>query len=448
MGRTSRRSFLRRSAALSLAPLAWSQHPERPNILLLLTDQWRGQALPFAGDPNVKTPALASFVAEGIYCERVYTANPECSPSRAAILTGRYPHMCGVTAPDGQLPLAETTIADLLRDAGYATGYIGKWDLDSAAEPGFVPPGPRRHGFDYWAAFNRGHRYNAPIYYRDDDTPIRPLAFEPDDQTDLAIDYVRINAGHPYFLCLAWGPPHPPRTPPDAYREMYDPSQLQLRRNVPGSLQARAREAHVGYYGLCSSIDHNLERLLAALEETGRARDTIVVFTSDHGDMLGSHGLDEKNVAFEESVRVPLIVRYPRRIRPGTTTDTLISLADLAPTLLSLAGVSVPPAVQGHDLSARLNGDGGDAPEAVYAQGQLSTEFEWRMLVRGLDKVIADRELRITHLYNLGLDPYELANLVGDPEERRKRDEMRANLLDWMGRLKDGALPSGLRLRE
>jgi arylsulfatase A-like enzyme len=344
--------------------------------------------------------------------------------------------------------LTETTIADMLREAGYSTGFIGKWNLDGSEEPGFVPPGWRRHGFDYWAAFNRGHRYNAPVYFRDDNTPIRPFAFEPDYQTDLAIDFLRENADRAYFLCVALGPPHPPRTPPERFQSMYETSEIRLRRNVPGSLEDRAREAHAGYYGLCSAIDENLDRLLEALEETGRASETIVVFTSDHGDMLGSHGLDEKNVAFEESVRVPLIVRYPGRIEPGATTGTLISLADLAPTLLAMTGVTAPSGMQGQDLSGSLTGDGGDRPEAVYAQGQLGTEFEWRMLVRGLDKVIADRELRITHLFNLGQDPYELANLVGDPEERRKRDEMRANLIDWMGRLRDGAVPSGLRLRE
>jgi len=443
----NRRRFLRQAAAGSVFTLSGSaQGAERPNILLLLADQWRGQALPFAGDRNLKAPALTRLAAEGVFCERAYSANPECSPSRATILTGRYPHVCGVTVSNGSLPASETTIAELLRREGYATGFIGKWNLDGEEEPGFVPL-ERRQGFDYWAAFNRGHRYEASVYFRDNDTPIRGTGFEPDYQTDLAIDFLRENGAEPFFLCVAWGPPHPPRTPPPEFREAYPERILGLRRNVPGSLAARSREALAGYYGLCAAIDANLDRLLSALEQTGRARDTIVVFTSDHGDMLGSHGLDEKNVPFEESVRVPLIVRYPRQIPAGRTSDTLVSLADLVPTLLSLAGIRVPESLQGQDLSGRLTGSGGPTPEAVYCQGWLGTEFEWRALVRGLDKVIVDKELRVTHLYNLRQDPFELANLVGDPDERRKSDEMRANLLDWKGRLRDGVLPSGLRLR-
>jgi len=445
-----RRLFLRgtAAAAATLAQRASAQESRPPNILFLLADQWRGQALALAGDPNLKTPALARLAAEGIYCERAYTANPECSPSRATILTGRYPHVCGVFADNGSLPLTESTIAELLRSEGYVTGYIGKWHLDGEAEPGFVPPGRRRHGFDYWAAFNRGHRYDASVYFRDDDTAIRGNGFEPDYQTGLAIEFLHENAARPFFLCLSWGPPHPPRTPPLEYRELYEEADIRLRRNVPGSLAGRTREALAGYYGLCSAVDANVARLLETLEDTGLARDTIVVFTSDHGDMLGSHGLDETNVPFEESVRVPLIVRYPGRIAPGTTTDLLISLADLVPTLLSLTSTRVPAAIQGNDLSRKLAGDAAAAaPEAAYCQGGLGTEPEWRMLVRGFDKVIIDRNLRVTHLYNLGKDPFELANLVGEPDERRKRDEMRANLLDWMARVRDQSLPSGLRLR-
>jgi arylsulfatase A-like enzyme len=194
-------------------------------------------------------------------------------------------------------------------------------------------------------------------------------------------------------------------------------------------------------------MDTNLGRLLEALDETGQERDTIVVFTSDHGDMVGSHGLDLSGTPFEESVRVPLLVRYPRRIRGGQSNEVLVSSVDLLPTLLSLAGLPIPDNVQGQDLSDLLTGDGSDHAEAVYCQGQLGTPSEWRMVVRGLDKIVVDRNLRITQLHNLGQDPYELANLANDSGERRKRDEMRAILRDWMRRMSDQFLPSGLRLR-
>lgn len=444
-----RREFLRRSAAGAVTFRAHgrAQGSRKPNILLLLAGSWRGQALASAGDRNARTPNLARLAAEGVQFSRAYTANPDCSPARAAILTGRLPHMCGVPADGVRLPPGEATLSRLLAEAGYATGYIGKWDLDGEEQPGYVPPGDRRHGFSYWAAFNRGNRYYESVYFRDNDTPIRGAGFEPDYQTDLAIEFIREHASRPFFLCVSWGPPHPPRKPPPPFESQLDASKLVLRGNVPSGSAERTRNALTGYYGLCAALDANVGRLMRALDEAGASSDTIVVFTSDHGDMAGSHGLDQHRVPFEESVRIPLLVRYPGRIRNPASSDVPASGIDLAPTLLSLAGLPIPSEMQGVDLAGQLTGEGGERPEAVYCQGQLGTPAEWRMVVRGLDKIVVDRNLRITQLHNLGQDPYELVNLADDSGERRKRDEMRAILRDWMRRMSDQFLPSGLRLR-
>ncbi|MCP5110666.1 MAG: sulfatase-like hydrolase/transferase, partial [bacterium] len=410
-------------------------------------DGWRGQALESAGDPNLRAPNLTRLAGQGINLTRAYAANPVCSPSRAAMFTGKFPHMCGVPQNDGRLPATETTLAEVLGEAGYATGYIGKWHLNGSQDPGFVPPGALRQGFRDWAAFNQGHRYFSSGYFRDNDRPISVEGFEPDYQTDLAIDFIRANAARPFCLCVSWGPPHPPRTPPPAYAEIYKPSGIRLRSNVPRSHASRARKSLAGYYGLCTAIDANAGRILDAVDENGLARDTIVVFTSDHGDMLGSHGLDFNGVPFEESVRIPLLIRYPKKIQDGESSRVLMSNVDLMPTLLGLAGLSSPEGIHGLDLSGQLTGQPGAHPEAVYCQGRLGTPPEWRMVIRGLDKVVVNRDLHITDLYNLGQDPYEKRNLARDSKHRRKQDEMLAILRDWMRRMSDKFLPSGLRIR-
>ncbi len=444
----NRRSFLGRVSALGWVRRAAGRRQARPpSILVVLADGWRAQALEAAGDANLKAPNLEGLLRTGVFFSRSYTANPACAPARAALLTGRYPHACRVLADGQPLPADERTLGELFAEAGYMTGYIGKWALDGAEEPGFVPPGPRRRGFAFWAAFNRGHRYFDSVYFRDSPEPKRAPGFEPDYQTRLACDFIREHASRPFFLVVSWGPPHPPRTPPPPFAQLYDPARLRLRANVPGGAAAEARQALAGYYGLCSALDACLGQILEVLEATGAAEDTVVVFTSDHGEMLGSHGLDLAEAPFEEAVRVPLVIRYPRAARGGRRVDSFATGVDLAPTLLALAGLEPGEGMQGRDLSAYLLSGEGPRAEAVYAHGRLGTPAEWRLLVRGLDKVVVDRELRVTHLFNLGQDPYERRNLAFEPAQARRRDEMTAILRDRMRRLGDRVLPSGLRLR-
>ncbi|MEZ5402571.1 MAG: sulfatase [Bryobacteraceae bacterium] len=440
-----RREFLAASALSAVNPVPGAES-RRPNILFVLADQWRPQTLPSSGDPDLDAPNLARLAREGVHFSRVYATNPVCTPSRASILTGRYPHACRMPKNDLLLPLEEICIADRLKSAGYATGYIGKWHLDGDPRPGFVPP-ERRRGFDYWAAFNRGHFYFNSTYFRDTPEPIRPPGFEPDYQTDLAIDFIRRNKANPFYLYLSWGPPHTPRTPPPKYRQKYQPGQFHLRPNVPEDYAAKAREGLAGYYGLCSALDENFGRLLKAVDDADIAGDTLVVFSADHGDMVGSQGLEYKGVPFEESARIPLLMRYPRRLKANTRSDLLISNADYMPTFLGLAGAEIPGAVQGLDQSAAIFDSGPARRESLYAYGKLGTPDQWRMVVRGRDKLVVDVKDKATHLYNLADDPYEQTNLVEEPTLARRSDELRAHLLDWRRRLGDGMDKSGLRVR-
>ncbi len=425
----TRRGFLAGVAA----PLAQAAPPRRPNVLFILADQWRPQTLPSSGDPDLHAPSLAKLAAGGVHFERCYVTNPVCSPSRASLITGRFPRSCSMPHNNLQLPLDQPSVAAELKRAGYATGYIGKWHLDGEPRPGFVPPGPRRRGFDYWAAFNRGHFYYDSTYYRDADQPIRKDGFEPDYQTDLAIDFIRANRARPFCLYVSWGPPHTPRKPPERYARYYKPAQFRPPPNVPKKYEQQARTGRAAYYGLCSALDDNVGRLLGTLDEAGVAEDTIVVFTSDHGDMLGSHGLEFKGVPYEESARVPLLMRYPRKLKSGRR-NLLVSNVDLMPTLLGFCGAPAPAAVQGRDHSRRILLGEGPRPESIYCEGRTGEDGgrgEWRMVVRGTEKLVTDREWRVTHYFDIAADPFEMRNRAA---EGAKRSDLLALVREWHGR--------------
>lgn len=415
-----------------------------PNVVLLLAGGWRAQS--FDGGEGMRAPHLARLAEDGVRFKRVYTTCPAPAPARASVLTGRFPHACGVTRDGQRLPLAEKTLAEILVSAGYETAFVGHWRLDGATTPGYVPPGERRQGFLHWAAVNRGERwYDAP-YYLDEPRPLTAQGFEPAAQAELAVDFITRSRDRPFFIALFWGLPAGPRPVLPTLRPKA-PESTRLRFNVPAGHEDGARREIALYHAACAAVDESSGRLLQALEQTGAAGETIVVFTSDHGEMLGSHGLAGAGEAYEEAVRVPLVIRYPRVTPRGMTFDMPVSLADLAPTVLGLAGLG-HPAVHGRNLAPLIRGEPAERPESAYVEGRLGEPGEWRMVVRGLDKVVVGRRFNVTHLYNLGQDPYEMWNLAEEKEARRKRDEMQAILRDWMRRTGDRILPSGLKIRE
>ncbi len=409
------------------------QNRRRPNVLFVLCDQWRRQSMPGAGDKDLIAPHLKRLTGEGVEFPRAYASNPVCTPSRAALQTGRYSHAVSMPWNNRLLPLETGCLAEGFAAAGYKTGYIGKWHLDGEGKPGFVPPGARRRGYQYWAGFNRGHLYFNSLYYRDEDKPIAMEGFEPDYQTDLALEFLRRNQAGPFFLFVSYGPPHTPRRPPSRRAATYSPDKFTVRENVPKAYETTARRGMAGYYGLCTAVDENVGRLLGELEKLGLANDTIVVFTADHGDMLGSHGLEHKGVWFEESAGVPLLIRWPGRLAAGSRQDWLFNNIDMAPTLRGLCGLAPMEEAQGADRSALiLAGGSGERPESVYIQGRLGTAGEWRMVIRGWDKLVVDRELKVTHLYNLAQDPLEQDNKVDDRSTIRRQEELLALMRRWI----------------
>lgn len=414
----------------------------RPNILIIMPDQMRGQAMGVAGDTNVRTPTLDRLARDGLFLPNTFANTPVCCPARASILTGLYTHRHGVLSNDLRLRESSRTLAEVLADAGYATGFIGKWHLDGGRRmPGFIPPGPRRQGFQFWAANECNHNHFNSSYFRDTDQPIPIKRFEPEVWTDEAIGFIRANRDRPFFLFWTCGPPHDPKGAPPDFEKLYDPAKLVMRPNWKEGIRGAGRNEMMKYYAAITAIDAQVGRMLDVLKELGIADDTIVLFTSDHGDMVGSQGVNHKCKPWEESIRVPGIIRYPSRIAHGRRGDTLFSHVDFMPTLLSLCGVSIPPGLQGRDLSKSLTGRDGEEPECVLLQmcdsfGRDGSPAPWRA-VRTKGHLYARFEDKPWLLCDIEKDPYQLKNLVDEPATADLRARLDALLRREMERVGD-----------
>jgi len=435
-----------------------------PNLLFVFADQWRAHALGCTGDTQVKTPNLDGLAEEGVLFTKAYSSNPVCSPCRSSIITGRFPHQTGVITNKIQLRDGEVSIAEVLRDMGYETGYIGKWHLDGTGRgvpgqgdytppSGYVPPGWRRQGFEFWAGFNRGHFYWDSHYWRDSPEAVDMTGtYEPDYQTDIAVEFIQQNRQGPFYLFVSWGPPHTPLTPPKEYAALYDAEEIELRPNVPPEEYERARAQTAAYYAMITSLDHNLGRMLETLKDLGIKDNTIVAFTTDHGDLLGSHGHYRKGRPLDESSHVPFIVRYPEAVQAGQRVDSPVSSVDIMPTLLSLCGAPIPEPVQGVDLSGLVTSKRGPEPESIYMEGRMGRPEEWRAVRKDSYMLSINASIRETeYLFDMKGDPYQMENLAGRPEYAEVEGELRSLLFRWAERTGDPVtvgrgLPSGVSL--
>nr|MBC8453928.1 sulfatase [PVC group bacterium] len=334
-----------------------------PNIVFVFADQWRAQATGYNGNPVVKTPYLDALTEESINFTHAVSGCPVCSPYRASLLTGQYPLTHGVFVNDVCLSHNAVSLADAYNNAGYDTAYIGKWHLDGHGRSNYIPT-ERRQGFDYWKVVECTHDYNHSPYYADDsEEKLHWEGYDAFAQTCDARQYIRNHDGEsPFLLVLSLGPPHYPyETAPDKYKELYDPEGISLRPNVPAENTDAARKDIAGYYAHCSALDACLGELLQTLKEKGIADNTIFVFTSDHGDMLYSQGEKCKQRPWDESIRVPFLLRYPAMFGYGKSeVNAQINAPDIMPTLMGLSGIPIPESVEGIDFFNYLNG--GDDP--------------------------------------------------------------------------------------
>lgn len=415
----------------------------RPNIVFVLTDQWRAQAFGYADDPNVKTPHIDALAARSINFTNTVSVCPVCTPHRAALLTGRYPTSTGMFLNDLYLPAKELCMAEIFRDAGYDTGYIGKWHLDGHGRDSYIPR-ERRQGFDYWKVLECTHNYNESYYYAGDDTTKRKWeGYDAYPQTKDAQAYFRRHATgeKPFFLFVGYGGPHFPHdNAPEELKALYPVDDIKLRPNVPDEMKTKAREELQGYYAHCTAIDSSVGALYQTLEENDQAENTIFIFTSDHGDMFGSQGKRpcRKQVPWDESVRVPFLFRYPDLVKEGRVVGTPLNTPEILPSLLSIAGIDIPDTIEGEDLSRLFRG-GSDEGEERAALFMSVSPF-------GADDFKAYRGVRTSRytyvrdsdgpwlFYDNKADPYQMKNLIEDPEHADRRASLETELQTQLAR--------------
>ena len=391
---------------------------------------------------------------------------PVCSPTRASLLTGQRPLTTGVFLNDVPLATNATTLAKVLRAAGYDTGFIGKWHLNGDGRSAFIPR-ERRQGFEYWKALECTHDYNHSFYYGDTPQKLVWPGYDAIAQTQDAQRYLRERAktNRPFLLVLAWGPPHDPyNTAPEKYRALYSPAKLKLTPNVSlpsganGRLSAEqsVRDRQAGYYAHCSALDDCIGQLRDTLAETGLDQNTLLLFTSDHGDLLGAHGAWNKQQPYDESIRVPFLLRPPPRfgIKPRKL-EAPINSEDIMPTLLGLCGIGIPKSVEGLDYSGYIRrgrnpSDGATlilcaAPFGQWTRKQGGKEY------RGL------RTTRYTYVRDLNgpwllfdnyKDPSQLANLVNSPAQAPLQKRLDAWLKRKLASAHDEFLPADEYIRK
>jgi len=405
----------------------------RPDILWIVTTQWRAQAMGYAGDPNARTPQLDRFAAESIHYGQAVTPHPFGPFARAAILTGVPSPKNGVRDYFDALPADARTIADELGAQGYATAFFGKWHLyERDRRAGLVgpaharlvvPPG-RRGGFEFWEGFEGGFLLNDPwLHGVRLPEPTRFAGYQSDVICGRAAGWWaavgnRKSDTRPRFCVVSLEPPHPPYdapVPPGGAR--CDPGAIVLPANVPrgGDIEAVARRELAGYYAHVEATDRAVGRLLSAV----RGDPAVVVFTSVHGDMHGAHGVFRKGWPYEESVRVPLLVRVPGA-GGGISSPALVSLLDLPAMTRRWAGGERPAPEAGAKVQ-RIS-----MPSVVGLPRQC--DRAWRgVRTRTRKLVLAEDDVPWLY-FDLERDPGEQFNLRDDPARAGEMDELRREI--------------------
>ncbi|MVM28492.1 sulfatase-like hydrolase/transferase [Spirosoma sp. HMF4905] len=416
----------------------------KPNIVIVMADQWRADAFGYAGNHDVITPNLDKLAGESINARFCVASVPVCSPSRASMLTGQHAHTHGVFYNDRPLRNEAITLAEVCKQNGYQTGFIGKWHINGGLtknyEAGRVAPIPaeRRQGFDYWRALECTHNYNDSPYYNEVNTRFVWQQYDAISQTDSAIAFMTHKRDSPFLLVLAWGPPHDPyQTAPKEYRQKYADKAIALRPNVPASDTTNARRALRGYYAHINALDDCIGRLQTALKGANLDENTIFIFTSDHGDMLYSQGELNKQKPWDESIRIPFLLKYPAGLgRKGRTLDVPMTLTDVMPTVLSMSQQPIPSSVQGRDYAALIRHPRAPKPDDAALIACIVPFHQWGY-GRGGREYRGVRTARYTYvrdlkgpwlLYDNIQDPFQLTNVVNKPDLAQTQRQLEALL--------------------
>jgi arylsulfatase A-like enzyme len=483
-----RRTFMKQTAAtitaLSLAPEDFfgqdsKKNSRHPNLLIVFPDQMRAQAQGFMNEDPVFTPTLDKFAKESVVFTQAVSNYPLCSPYRGSLMTGQYPHAHGVigncndqgTKYGVELKTDARCWSDILKENGYSLGYIGKWHLDSPRKPyvkcynntekeawnEWTTPN-RRHGFDFWYAYGTYDQHMNPMYWdtkagRDEAHWVN--AWGPEHEADQAIRFLKNEDGKfrdpkkPFALVVSMNPPHMPYDQvPQKYLDLYKDKpldELTRRSNVPpaGTRWGDYYRKNIkGYLAMTTGVDEQFGRILLTLKDLGLEKDTIVLFTSDHGNCLGIHDQISKNIYYEESMRIPFLIRWPGRIKPRRE-DLLLSTPNIYPTLLDMMGLStaIPKTVEGASHARLILTGGGSRPTS-----QLYLEIPYGQPAWGRRGI---RTYRYTLAFNKAqgkpvepvlhdniIDPFQLKNIAPDnPGLVQKLQE--EELFPWLKKTRD-----------
>lgn len=442
---------------------------ERPNILWYCTDQQRFDTIGAWGNPHVRTPTLDALVAEGVSLTQTYCQSPICTPSRSSFMTGMYPSRVHNTRNGNDtFPSYPPVITKLIADSGYDCGLVGKFHLQSSGRR----TEPRiDDGFSYWQFshaprddWSEGHHYAQWVsehggdldQLRSSEDRVPPEYHQTTWGTECGIDFINRNrnADQPWLLNINIYDPHPPFIPPKVYADQFDPEampgphfresdlvhqaklqSLDFQDELRTPQEHDAHRVQALYYAMIAQIDDQFARLLAELERTGQRENTVIVFTSDHGEALGDHGLMYKGCRFYEGlVRVPLILSWPREFKGGLISEGLVEMLDLSSTLMELAGLECPDYMQGKSLLPILRGDSDPTVHREYVRSEyfdaLDPHFTGgtgtfgTMFRTGQHKLCMYHDKGLGELYDLEADPWEFEDRWDDPEYQEIKHEL------------------------
>ncbi|MDA1138621.1 MAG: sulfatase-like hydrolase/transferase [Planctomycetota bacterium] len=418
---------------------------DKPNVIVFFTDQQRWDSTGVHGNPLDLTPNFDRMAQNGTHVQHSITCQPVCGPARSCLQTGLYATTTGCFRNGIPLPKDTPTLADYFKDAGYTTGYIGKWHLAADGQVGGVRP-EDRGGYDYWLASNvlefTSDAYQTTLF-DNDQNPVKLPGYRVDACNDAVIRYVDENQNGPFFLFTSFIEPHHQNhiddyPPPDGYRERY------AGRWTPPDLAALGgtSQQHLGgYWGMVKRLDEALGRLNDALKSLGLLENTILLFTSDHACHFKTRNSEYKRSCHESSVRVPTALQGPG-FDGGGRLQEMISLIDLPPTLLDAAGIHVPDEMQGRSIMPLINGTADDWPEEAFIQiseaqvGRSVRTKRWKYAVDAPDKSggkDSGSDVYVEqYLYDLQCDPYELSNLIEQGSHRIVADTMKERLIRRM----------------
>lgn len=424
---------------------------QRPNIVVILVDDLRWDAFRCVGHPFVKTPNIDRLAKEGATFTNCFVTTPLCSPSRASFLTGQYVHRHGVkdNRNNNELSHKLITFPRLLHDSGYVSAYVGKWHMGNDDSP--------RPGFDHWVSFKGQGAYLNPAINVNGKVEKRQ-GYITDLLNQEAVRFIKESGAKPFVLYLSHKAVHGPFTPAERHKELYSPNDVKTPPSVnddrsgkpaitanadkgqKAPAKKRKKAPAPGRFGTMlnqlrglMAIDEGVGEILKALRDAHRLDNTMVVFTSDNGYFWGEHGLGDKRWAYEESIRIPMFVRFPPQVKAESKIDALTLNIDLAPTILDLAGVAVPKEVQGRSLAPLFRGDANDWRKSFFAEYFVEQGFPrqptWEAVRNDRWKYIHyPADSGWDELYDLRNDRYEMKNLVRDPQHQQQVTELKAEL--------------------